>query len=106
MSRPAIQNIIENPPLSQSRKPRTWGMRWSLRTLMIVMAVTGLLLSWAASYWRNIGRDLWVVKQIEAAGGEVTYGYEFGGGDELHFRLDSEDDPTMTGFTITGGQMF
>jgi hypothetical protein len=100
----ASQNEVETPP--QPHQRRNWGYRWSLRTLMIAMAVIGLLLSWAGSYWRNIRREQWMVEQIQAAGGQVTYNYEFGGGEELHFRLDSEEDPTITGFQLSGGKIF
>ena len=57
--------------------------RFSLRTLLILTAVVGVIVGYFGNLWRRVSRQRAVVAKIEAAGGDVSYQWQFGMGEEL-----------------------
>jgi hypothetical protein len=70
--------------------PKRRFLRFSLRTFVIVVALLGVGFGLAGNFWRRVQQQRAIVAQIEAAGGSVSYNYEFGMGTELDEQVDGD----------------
>lgn len=69
-------------PLPSWLRPQP-GWRFSLRTLLVLTTVLGVTFAYFGNLWRRVSRQRAIAAQIEAAGGDLRYHWQFGMGEEL-----------------------
>ncbi len=84
-----------NPTTTTSARSarRRWLPRFGLRTLFVIVGVLGIALAYVAHLRQRVQHQRRIVAQIEAAGGEVRYNWQFGMGPELDYVLDPSKSP-------------
>jgi hypothetical protein len=87
-----------------SRLKFGWLPRFSLRTLLVMVGVLGVLLGCVGIFWQRLHRQRQIVGAIREAGGQVRYDYEFGMGSDLDFPLLTIDDTPISFEESKNGQ--
>lgn len=62
-------------PSSPPKRPRRW-LRFSLRTMLVLMVLTSLALGWLGNTLIRVRQQREIVAEIEAAGGKILYEYQ------------------------------
>ena len=63
--------------MTESSKPRRRWFQYSLRTLLLLMLLVSIGMSWVAVRMQRARRQREAVKGIERLGGGVMYDYQF-----------------------------
>jgi hypothetical protein len=83
-------SMIEVNSTSRARLIRRWLPRFSLRTLLILVSISGALFGYLGHILHRRNHQRHIVAQIAAAGGKVRYNWQLGMGVNLDPRLSAD----------------
>jgi len=91
-----------NTPMQVPRSIRRWLPRFSLRTLLILVSISGALFGYLGHILHRRNHQRHIVAQIAAAGGQVRYNWQLGMGANLDPRLSTDYAKNSTRTTEEG----